>query len=256
MQSIYAPGASLLHRLHPLTKLVAAGLILAATYTLPWLLAPLGLLVLVLLLAASAGTAGWLARTVALLLAPVVLSLLLIQGILIPPPGATPLEIGPLTLTREGPLFAFVLSTRLLVLSSTVLLVLRTTHPADLIFALTERGLPQSVGYILLVSLQLVPDMSARATAILESQRSRGLETSGVLRRARALVPLIGPLVVGALVDVEARAMALESRAFLVKTPKTALRDLRDRPGERVARWMMGLALLALVVSRLVVFLT
>ena len=32
MQSIYSPGDSPLHQLHPLTKLAVAGLILAATY--------------------------------------------------------------------------------------------------------------------------------------------------------------------------------------------------------------------------------
>ena len=81
-----------------------------------------------------------------------------------------------------------------------VLLLLRTTHPADLVFALTEHSLPRSFCYILLVTLQIIPDMSARATAILEAQRSRGLETQGGLRQVRALAPLVGPLVVGALV--------------------------------------------------------
>ncbi|HEY3232398.1 MAG TPA: energy-coupling factor transporter transmembrane component T, partial [Roseiflexaceae bacterium] len=154
----------------------------------------------------------------------------------------------------EGLEFAFLTSTRLLAFTGTFLLLLQTTHPADLVFALTERGLPRSIGYILLVSLQIVPDMSARTTAILEAQRSRGLETQGGLRRVRAIVPLVGPLVVGALVDVEERAMALESRAYTAPGPKSSLRQLVDSTGQRVTRLLMLLATVALIAGRIALF--
>jgi len=255
MQSTYSPGDSPLHRLHPLTKLAAAGLILVATYLVPGALTPLALFCVVLILAIIGGVARSILITVFKLLLPVTLSLFLIQGILFPPAGATPLpwSLGPIRLTYEGLLFAYLISARLLVLSTIVLLVLRTTHPADLVFALTERGLPRSVGYILLVSLQIVPDMSARATAILEAQRSRGLETQRGLSKARAIVPLLGPLVVGALVDVEERAMALESRAYTAPGPKTSLRVLVDTLGQRIARWLMLLGIAALIAWRIFV---
>jgi energy-coupling factor transport system permease protein len=258
MQPTYVPGTSLLHRLHPLTKLTAAGLVIAATYLLPWLLVPLALFGVLLALAASSGVAGRFLAAVVRLLLPITISLFLIQGILFPPPGSiTPLPLGPVTLTLEGLVFALRTSTRLLAFAGTFLLLIETTHPADLVFSLTERGLPQSIGYILLVSLQLVPDMSARASAILEAQRSRGLETKGLLRRVRALVPLVGPLVVGALVDVEERAMALESRAYTLQGPKASLRQLIDTPGQRYVRWLMLLAALALIAWRItLIFLT
>ncbi len=251
MQSIYSPGDSPLHRLHPLTKLVATVLIVVAAYTLPGLLSPFTLFFVVLLLAYTGGIMGSFLRPVLLGLLPIVISLFVIQGILFPPPGATPLPIGPITLTREGLALAFLISTRLLTFTSAILLLLRTTHPADLVFALTERGLPRSIGYILLVTLQIAPDMISRATAILEAQRSRGLETQGGLRRVRALVPLVGPLVVGALVDVEERAMAIESRAYTASGPKTSLRELVDTTGQRIARWLLLLSIAALIAWRI-----
>jgi energy-coupling factor transport system permease protein len=225
-----------------------------ATYIIPSPLVPAAIFGIVIVLAWQAGVAGAILRTVALVVLPIALSLFIIQGILFPPPGSTPLPIGPVTLTREGPLLTYLISARLLVLSSTVLLLLRTTHPADLVSALTERGLPRSIGYILLVSLQIIPDMAARATAILEAQRSRGLETQGRVRRLRAIIPLLGPLVVGALVDVEDRAMAIESRAFMVPGPKTSLRVLVDTPAQRVARLCLLLLIAALVVARFTIF--
>ncbi|MDQ2995570.1 MAG: energy-coupling factor transporter transmembrane protein EcfT [Chloroflexota bacterium] len=252
MQSIYSPGDSPLHRLHPLTKMAAAVLIVVAAYLLPGLLSPLTLFFVVLLLAYTGGIMGSFLRPVLLGLLPIVVSLFVIQGILFPPPGATPLPIGPITLTREGLALAFLISTRLLTFTSAILLLLRTTHPADLVFALTERGLPRSIGYILLVTLQIAPDMISRAVAIVEAQRSRGLETQGGLRPVRALVPLIGPLVVGALVDVEERAMAIESRAYTAPGPKTSLRELVDTTGQRIARWLMLLGIAALIAGRIV----
>ena len=251
MQPSYSPGTSLLHRLNPLTKLAIAGLVLAATYLLPGAITPLVLFCVVIILAMVGGVASSILRTVIRLMLPVSLSLFLIQGILFPPAGATPLPLGPITLTIEGLLFAYLISMRLLVMSATVLLILRTTHPADLVFALTERGLPRSIGYILLVSLQIVPDMSARATAILEAQRSRGLETQRGFFKVRGIVPLLGPLVVGALVDVEERAMALESRAYTSSGPKTSLRQLSDSAAQRVARLLLVLAIVALIGFRI-----
>jgi energy-coupling factor transport system permease protein len=252
MHSIYVPGSSFLHRLYPLTKLVAALLVIVISYTLPFLWMPPVLFALLAALAAMAGVLPVFMRAVARVVLPIVLSLFLIQGILFPPAGATPLPLGPVTLTREGLLFAYSISARLLVFAAAILLVLQTTHPADLVFSLTKLGLPRSVGHLLLVSFQVLPDMSARATAILEAQRSRGLETQRGLARFTALVPLISPLVIGALADVEERALALESRAFFVEGPKTTLRDVPDTPVERAARWLMVLASVGLIVARIV----
>ncbi|MBC8078165.1 MAG: energy-coupling factor transporter transmembrane protein EcfT [Chloroflexales bacterium] len=250
MEPIYRSGTSLLHQLHPLTKIAATLFLVAAVFTLPGLLSPAAIFLLVLLIAAIVGLAGHLGRTAFGLILPILVSLFLIQGVLFPPPGATPLfSIGPLTLRREGLVFAFLISTRLLAAISSMLLTLQTTHPADLVFALTSIGLPRSIGYILLVSLQIIPAMVARAGAIQEAQRSRGLETERGLLRVRALVPLISPLVVGALVDVEQRAMALESRAYTAPGPKTSLRQLVDTPAQRVARWLLLGGVVALVVG-------
>jgi energy-coupling factor transport system permease protein len=251
MQPIYIERTSPLHALHPLTKIAGAGLLLVATYTLPGQLTPLLIFGVVLALAIVAGVAGTLLRRLLIILLPIMFSLFLIQGILFPPTKTLPIALGPATLWLDGLIFGFLISTRLLALASTVLLMIQTTHPADLVFALTQRGLPNSIGYILLVSLQLVPDMSARASAILETQRSRGLETRGLLRRARALPALVGPLVVGALVDVEERAMALESRAYNRIGPKTSLRQLVDTGRQKLARWVILLLMIALIAWRI-----
>jgi hypothetical protein len=47
--------------------------------------------------------------------------------------------------------------------------------------------------------------------------------------------------------------MALESRAYTASGPKTSLRQLQDTPGQRLARLLMLLAIIALIVGRLLV---
>jgi energy-coupling factor transport system permease protein len=87
---------------------------------------------------------------------------------------------------------------------------------------------------------------------ILEAQQARGLETEvGLVGRLRLLVPLIGPLILASIVDVEERAMALEARAFSRRGPKTSLITLRDSRGQALLRAGFLLAALALVAWRL-----
>lgn len=229
-------------------------LVIIISYSLTWPWVPVAVFALLVALALLSGVAGSVLNVVWRVVLPVTISLFIIQGLVFPPAGATVLTtIGPIRITREGLLFAYSISARLVVLSTTVLLVLKVTHPADLINALTEIGLPRSIGYILLVSLQIVPDISARATAILEAQRSRGLETERGLFRFGALFPLFAPLVVGALADVEERSMALESRAFFATGAKTTLRVLTDSTAQKLIRVVLLLLAIGLVIARFTV---
>jgi len=118
--------------------------------------------------------------------------------------------------------------------------------------ALSQRGFPNSIAYIMLATMQIVPRFQAKANTILDAQRSRGLETEGnLLVRLRALLPLIQPLLLGSIVDIEERAIALEVRAFGRQGPKTSLLVLHDTPAQRVLRWLLLLGMLAVIGWRL-----
>ncbi len=254
MQPIYLAGDSLLHRLHPLTKLAGFLLVVVVAFVLPMLAVQMLVLLCIAISAALAGVLWRVIRLSLVILLPLLVSLFVIQGLLFPPTREVMLFDAPwFTVWADGFVFASGVLLRLLLLTWSILLLLMTTHPADLVTALGNIGMPRSVGYVLLVAIQLVPDMSARATAILEVQRSRGLNTDGPVRRIRSLVPLIGPLIVGALVDVEERAMALESRSFTSSGPKTTLRMLVDSGAQRVARVVLLLLVVMVIVARFTV---
>ena len=62
---------------------------------------------------------------------------------------------------------------------------------------------------------------------IKNAQNARGLETEGsVMKRIKAFVPLIGPVIMSSLIDVQERGMTLELRGFTIKnTKKTRLTE-------------------------------
>ncbi|MGH2543458.1 MAG: energy-coupling factor transporter transmembrane component T family protein [Ardenticatenaceae bacterium] len=254
---LYLPGEGMLHRWHPLTKLSLglASLFLAFADLLPWEGVPLFPWIVILMLAGLAFLDGfrtfqvWLRRSLLLLL-PILISLVLVQGFFFPGARDVLLRIGPFSLKSEGLLFGAVIISRLALVVVAMMLIILTTHPADLTHSLTQVGVPREISYVILAAFQLVPRMQARAQSIIQAQQARGLRTEGnLLVRARALLPVIGPLITSALHETEERALALEARAFRAPGPKSSWRQLHDSNTQRLARWLLVLATLVLFVS-------
>jgi energy-coupling factor transporter transmembrane protein EcfT len=102
---------------------------------------------------------------------------------------------------------------------------------------------------VIISTLQILPQMQSKAQTIINAQRSRGLDTqSSFMRRASSLIPLVGPLVFGSLVEVEERAIAIEARGFTSTHVKTSLHDVPDTSADKAIRWL----LVALVVITLI----
>ena len=93
--------------------------------------------------------------------------------------------------------------------------------------------------------------MVERAGQITAAQRARGLDTEGSLwRRVRGIVPIVGPVILGSIAEVEERTMALEARGFTRPGRRTLLWAPRDSALEGVARWGLLLVLAAVLVAR------
>ena len=117
---------------------------------------------------------------------------------------------------------------------------------------LTRRGLPGQFAYVIISTLQILPQMQAKAQTIIAAQRSRGLDTqSSFLRRAGSLIPLVGPLVFGSLVEVEERAIAIEARGFTSTHVKTSLYDIPDTNFDKTIRWILLLMIIVTLALRL-----
>ena len=247
----FQPGSSWLHRRHPVTKLLGLAFVLIAAFLLPPIILPV-LLAAVTLAAASAGIGAALLRALRI---PILLlaSIVVVNSLFFP--GATDrlLTVGPLSVTREGLTFGIVSAARLLVAFVASVTFLFTTLADDLLEALVARGASHRIAFVVLAAVQMVPRLQARTGAILDAQQARGLAISGSLRqRIRALVPLIGPVILGSLIDVRERTFALEARGFGARRDRTAYRVVADPPIDRMVR----LALLVGIVGVVVVGLT
>ncbi len=229
----YTPGRGFLHRAHPFTPFALAGAAIVWAFALP---APTGPALLAVVLAAVAlaarlpGALG----TALVMAAPFWVFLLLIHWGFGDTPGR-----------------ALVVGSQVTAILVAFLMVVAAVHPARLVDALVARRVPFAVAYLLAATLQAVPRLRERARAILDAQRCRGLRVSGsVWNRVRAVVPLTVPLVLGALAEVDQRALALEARAAAGVRHRTPLAPPSDTTGERVLRWSMAAGAVAAVLLR------
>ncbi len=248
--SLYVPRPSGLHRLHPLTMLALVAFCLVAGLALPGPWGPYVVFLLVVLpLAAWGQVLPNLLSSALKIVIPFAVSVFVIQG-LFWSHGTPVLTLGPLSLKREGLLFATQATGRILAVIGSFLLLSLTTRPDALMMALDQRGAPKALTYIVLATIQIAPRFQAKANTILDAQRARGLETEGgVARRVRALLPLVVPLVLGSIIDIEERAMALDARAFSRPGAKSSLLVLPDSAAQRVARILLALAALASIAA-------
>ena len=251
--SIYAARASGLHKLNPLTKFVLTLCILLGGFAFSS--AASGYLILIAIitpLSIWGKVTMRMYRLVFNISWPLIVSVFLIQPLFWG--SGTPLfELGPLSPKLEGALFAFKSSGRILHIMANFILFSLTTRPDTLMISLKQAGLPGGLAYIIVSTLQLVPQYVAKANIILDAQRSRGLETQGnIVTRARALMPLVLPLVIGSLLEVEERAIAIEARAFNSSRVETSILEIPDSRTQQTARVGMIAVTILLIAGRFV----
>ncbi|HLK11770.1 MAG TPA: energy-coupling factor transporter transmembrane component T [Candidatus Binatia bacterium] len=211
--TLYVPAPSVLHRLHPVTKLVGLLAFVVAAFVVddPRFELPLAAAVAALLWAGG-GLAN--ARRFRVMFVIVFVFTLVIwtffYGTVLRP-------------TRAG--FTFGLSTaiRLDTFLAAGLLFLSVTRVEEVAYALGRVGVPYAVGFTLTLAFRLVPVFFDAALTVVEAQRCRGLEFGhgGVRTRLRRYVPVIVPVFVGALRRADRMAMALELRGFNSGRPRT-----------------------------------
>jgi energy-coupling factor transport system permease protein len=239
------------HRLNPLTKAVIATVGSIGAFVLGGYVGPIAIIAATLVLAWRAGVAGRLARVSLLLTLPIAISVVLVS--VFTRAGTTVLfEIGPFDATVEGVDFALQTLVRLFAISLSIGLFIMTTEPRAFVFDLERRGVPPRAAFVAVATIEAVPTLVERATTISESQRARGLDTEGsFVARVRGLLPIVGPVIIGSLTDVEERSLALESRAFSRPGRRHLLWAMPDSGWERVLRWALVIGLVAAAAARI-----
>ena len=181
------------------------------------------------------------------------IAIFIIQSIFLPS-GEVLLKIGIISVYKEGLFKAIILTSRITAFVSILTLLILITPAKDFTIALEKKGLNPKAAFILLLSLQMIPEMKKQANIIMNSQKSRGVETEGnILVRAKALIPVFIPLVLSSIVNTEEKAITLEARGFSIGEKRTILDDIKETEYDKKVKIFLVVFLILCVIWRLYV---
>lgn len=249
----YLPGDGFLQRRHAVTKLSWAASLSATVFLTTHIWMPWAVVAAVALLAVAGSLGKRLIRPSLVILLPFGISLTLLQGLFSPENTIALFSLGPVTFGREGVLYGVLVLGRLATVLLTFSVLLLTTTPKQITAGLSQRGLSPRFGYAVLAAIEFVPDMQRRSQAVLAAQQARGLDLkAGIIHRARAFATLLGPLITGALIASDTRAMALEARGFSRTGTRTHLAVQQYGTLDRAAVRVSGLVFLLALALKVV----
>ena len=237
----FFPGKTIAHRLDPRTKLALTVMYITALFMANGIFGyALVFAVLVTCLILSkikpAAVLRGLRPILIIIMFTVVLNIFFVRG------DTVLLEYGFIVITQEGVLTAAYMALRLIMLIVGTFLLTYTTSPIALtdglekIFSPLKRiRLPvHEFAMMMSIALRFIPTLIEETDKTMSAQKARGadFETGGLVKRAKAILPLIIPLFISAFRRADELAVAMESRCYhggegrtRMKVLKAAMRD-------------------------------
>ena len=231
----YYPASSVLHRLDPRTKLAGTMLYLLSLFMTD---SVVGYAIATVFLVSSIKLSKVPFRFIVKgLKAIIILLVLSVSFNLFLTPGEPLFEFGFIRITIEGIKTAGFMAIRLIYLVIGSSLMTLTTTPN----ALTD-GLEKSLGFMkrfgvpvheiammMSIALRFIPILVEETDKIMKAQTARGadFESGGLVKKAKAMVPLLVPLFLSAFRRAADLAMAMEARCYHGGEGRTRMRPLR-----------------------------
>ena len=238
----YFPGNSLLHRIDPRMKLVLTLCFIVMVF-LPqnwWGLLAVGLfLVLVLGLSRLPIRLMWRSTkpVLFLVLFTSILNILYVHD-------GTPLWPGGF-ITTGGLQSAAFIAIRIICLILGSSLLTYTTTPTALTDAIERllsplkviRVNPHELAMMMTIALRFIPTLMEETDKIMSAQKARGadMESGGLLKRVKALIPILIPLFVSSFRRAYDLAMAMECRCYQGGEGRTRMKQLTTAPRDWLA---------------------
>ena len=251
----YYPGNSVIHKLDPRVKILAALLYIVALFVVNKFS---GFIVAIVFLEAVIIISKVPRRYIWRGLKPVliIIAFTLIVNIFMVR-GEVLWQFGVLHITREGLRTAAFVGIRLVLLiigSSMLTLTTRPIGLTDGIEALLSPfrkiGLPaHELAMMMTIALRFIPTLLEETDKIIKAQQARGadFESGNILRRAKALIPILVPLFISAFRIAQDLAMAMEARCYGGDVKRTRMNAMVFARRDLVAS-IIFCAFLALIV--------
>ncbi|MGI6702270.1 MAG: energy-coupling factor transporter transmembrane component T family protein [Christensenellales bacterium] len=145
-------------------------------------------------------------------------------------------------ITLDGVLFAAKMALRLLLLVMGTSLLTLTTTPVSLTDGIESLLTPlkwikfpvHDVAIIMSITLRMIPALMEETNKIIMAQKARGadFETGGLIKRAKALIPILIPLFVGAFRRADELAYALDARCYNATPKRTRMKVMKITPAD------------------------
>ena len=240
-----------LKNLYPLTKFYLAVSLLISAFILPNYIYGYLLILICGIIVYFYGKLGIYLKRVFFSLFFLTLIIFAVQGLMIPS-NEIMAKFGFITVYKDGIITAAKLTSKISALVSTVTMLTIVSKAKEFTVALEKKGLNSKAAFILLLSLQMIPEMKKQSDVIMDSQRSRGVETEGnVFVRFKALLPVFIPLVLGSIVNTEERAITLEARGFSIGEKRTILDELKETKNDKIIKMILVIFLILCIAWRI-----
>jgi energy-coupling factor transporter transmembrane protein EcfT len=156
-------------------------------------------------------------------------------------------------ITYEALINGLNMASSLLGFSGAIILFFISTEIRDLMYSFEKIGVSHTVSYVMLASFQTIKDLKKSTNTIMESQKSRGIETEGNIKnRITAFFPILGPLILSAISSTEEKLIAMDARGFSVECKHTFLRELKPVPiYEKIICVLFDLFLAAVIILKI-----
>ena len=255
----YYPGGSWIHKLDPRIKIMATILYIVALFVVQdfpgFVIAFAGLAAAI---AMSKVPLSFIVRG----LKPVFLILsftLIINMFMVK--GEVIASFGFLEITREGVRTAIFMAVRLVLLVIGSSLLTLTTKPISLtdgiealLSPFKKIGLPaHELAMMMTIALRFIPTLLEETDKIMKAQQARGadFETGNIMRRAKALVPILVPLFISAFRIAQDLAMAMEARCYGSNIKRTRMNGMKLKSCDLAAALIFTVFLAAIILERI-----
>lgn len=218
----YYPGNSWIHKLDPRIKILGTLLYIVTLFLIRDFL---GFAIAILFLAVTTAVSKVPIRFILKGLKPIFIIIIFTFTVnMFMTRGTTLVEIGFLTITKEGLYNATFMGLRLVLLILGSSLLTLTTKPISLTDGIEKLlspfkkvGLPaHELAMMMTIALRFIPTLLEETDKIMKAQMARGadFESGNILRRAKSLIPLLVPLFISAFRIAQDLAMAMEARCY------------------------------------------
>ena len=163
-------------------------------------------------------------------------------------------ESWPVAITKEGIVRAIMMVARIMMLVSGTFLLTYTTSPIALTDGLESLMNPlkkikvpvHELAMMMCIALRFIPTLIEETDKIMSAQKARGadFESGNLIDRAKALVPILVPLFIGAFRRADELATAMECRCYQGGEGRTKMKLLRYSRRDMIA-FLLGALLLA-----------